>query len=241
MCNQQCYGITKNLNRCGRTGSWRFFCNDHKRQPLMWLSTLLFTVIAGSLSIYSGLKPVLEDQQEILTVQGDVLIKEGLVLQDNLRIGIVWLYDDGKGDTFFRTPGKQINEGAYIISFQSEPPKSVIGMEYGVRLAVAKLAVYRVNQGGHKGGSSIEEIISVSSETFLFTDIRNSKLGREISRIPQGYSILSSQDLSRSGVEISDGISLVEVAEYLKKANTITIDLTFDGNDSAKFQTRTFF
>ena len=49
----RCIGITANLRRCGRIGDWRFFCGDHSRQPLVWLFTLVFTVIAGTASIYS--------------------------------------------------------------------------------------------------------------------------------------------------------------------------------------------
>jgi hypothetical protein len=51
---QHCFGITRTLHRCSRTGNWRFFCNDHRRQPLVWTSFLVFTVVAGLSSIYSA-------------------------------------------------------------------------------------------------------------------------------------------------------------------------------------------
>ena len=50
---KQCWGLKRNLTRCQRTGDWRLFCDEHKRQPLVGLFILLFTVIAGSASIYS--------------------------------------------------------------------------------------------------------------------------------------------------------------------------------------------
>ncbi len=49
----RCYGYTKNLQRCSRNGEWRFFCHEHKRQPVIWIFTLIFTILAGSTSIYS--------------------------------------------------------------------------------------------------------------------------------------------------------------------------------------------
>ena len=54
---RQCIGRTKNLNRCLRKGHWRWFCPEHKKQPLVWLFGLVFTVIAGSASIYSVVAP----------------------------------------------------------------------------------------------------------------------------------------------------------------------------------------
>lgn len=58
---RQCFGRTKDLNRCSRKGRWRWFCQEHKRQPLAWLFGLVFTVIAGSASIYSVVVIWLED------------------------------------------------------------------------------------------------------------------------------------------------------------------------------------
>ena len=37
----------------GRLGDWWLFCDDHRFQPLVWL-TFLFTVVASVASIYSG-------------------------------------------------------------------------------------------------------------------------------------------------------------------------------------------
>ena len=54
---RQCCGITRNLNRCNRIGEWKFFCREHRRQPLVWLVFIIFTVSAGAASIYSALQP----------------------------------------------------------------------------------------------------------------------------------------------------------------------------------------
>lgn len=51
---RRCLGITKNLNRCSREGYWLCFCQDHNKQPIIWLSFLIFTVVAGTASIYSA-------------------------------------------------------------------------------------------------------------------------------------------------------------------------------------------
>ena len=48
----QCFGINRNLRRCGREVSG-YFCADHARQPIIILFTLIFTVLAGGASIYS--------------------------------------------------------------------------------------------------------------------------------------------------------------------------------------------
>jgi hypothetical protein len=51
---RRCFALTRNLNRCGRTGGWSFFCHEHRRQPLIWSSFVLFTVLAGIASIQSA-------------------------------------------------------------------------------------------------------------------------------------------------------------------------------------------
>lgn len=52
-----CLGITRNLNRCNRIGDWKFFCAEHRLQPVVWVTFIIFTVIAGGASIYSALRP----------------------------------------------------------------------------------------------------------------------------------------------------------------------------------------
>jgi hypothetical protein len=51
---RRCLAITRSLNQCGRLGPWRFFCPEHKRQPVVWLSFLVFTVFAGIASMQSA-------------------------------------------------------------------------------------------------------------------------------------------------------------------------------------------
>ena len=79
----QCHGIKRNLTRCQRTGDWRWFCEEHKRQPLVWFFVLIFTVCAGGASIYScvredgGDRAVLQNMQNSpggIQVAGDVNI-----------------------------------------------------------------------------------------------------------------------------------------------------------------------
>lgn len=55
--NRRCFGLTKNLNRCQRRGDWLFFCPEHRKQPIAWVTFFVFTVIAGTASIYSVLRP----------------------------------------------------------------------------------------------------------------------------------------------------------------------------------------
>ncbi len=54
----RCFGLNKNLRRCGRYGHWRLFCSEHQRQPFTWLFTLLFTVGAALATYYSALVPI---------------------------------------------------------------------------------------------------------------------------------------------------------------------------------------
>lgn len=52
----RCRGFTKNWNRCGRHGDWKFFCDEHRKQPIYILFFLIFTVGGGSASIYQCVK-----------------------------------------------------------------------------------------------------------------------------------------------------------------------------------------
>src|ERR1043166_1242884 len=52
--HRRCLGRNRNFRRCSRKGDWRFFCDDHRRQPLGWVFALVFTVIAGTASIHSA-------------------------------------------------------------------------------------------------------------------------------------------------------------------------------------------
>jgi hypothetical protein len=52
--SKRCWGLTRNLRRCGRQGDWKLFCADHRRQPFVWLFVLVFTVLAGAASIQSA-------------------------------------------------------------------------------------------------------------------------------------------------------------------------------------------
>ena len=58
MKDRRCFGITRNLNRCSRTGNWLLFCEEHSRQWIGWLFFLIFTVGGGTASIY-GVLPAL--------------------------------------------------------------------------------------------------------------------------------------------------------------------------------------
>jgi hypothetical protein len=55
---RRCFGITRNLTRCNREGNWKLFCKEHQKQPVVWVTFLVFTVFAGSASIYSALQPL---------------------------------------------------------------------------------------------------------------------------------------------------------------------------------------
>ena len=51
---RRCWGITRNLRRCGRLGNWKLFCSDHRFQPIGCVFFIVFTVVAGTASIYSA-------------------------------------------------------------------------------------------------------------------------------------------------------------------------------------------
>jgi hypothetical protein len=54
---RRCLGRTRNLTRCNRTGDWKFFCTEHRWQPIAWVIFFIFTIIGGGASIYSVLRP----------------------------------------------------------------------------------------------------------------------------------------------------------------------------------------
>jgi hypothetical protein len=58
---RRCWGVTRTLNRCNRRGNWALFCDEHKKQPLLWISFIVFTVIAGAVSIYSAFNTASND------------------------------------------------------------------------------------------------------------------------------------------------------------------------------------
>ena len=69
---KQCWGITRNLTRCQRSGEWKWFCKEHRRQPAGWIVFLVFTVFAGGIGIYSGIfssKDISEAKREIVAHQ----------------------------------------------------------------------------------------------------------------------------------------------------------------------------
>lgn len=52
----RCLGLNRNLRRCNRSVEGHLFCFDHRRQPIVCIFVLIFTVIAGFASIYSALQ-----------------------------------------------------------------------------------------------------------------------------------------------------------------------------------------
>lgn len=52
----RCFGFSSNLKLCKRQGSWWFFCHDHKRQWLIWISFVVFTMGGGGASIFGVIK-----------------------------------------------------------------------------------------------------------------------------------------------------------------------------------------
>lgn len=87
---RRCIGRTRNLRRCGRLGDWRFLCDDHRFQPLVWLTFLIFTVGAGGASIYNEFlarkpetPPLSQSQLEALTKLDELLnAPDELTLRD---------------------------------------------------------------------------------------------------------------------------------------------------------------
>lgn len=67
---RRCFGRTKNLHRCGREGDWKLFCSDHKNQPLVWIFVFVFSVIAGTASIYSAFFAGLSATKDALYTEG---------------------------------------------------------------------------------------------------------------------------------------------------------------------------
>ncbi len=58
---RRCLGILKNWRRCGRFGPWRFYCDDHRWQPLQAIVFAVFTLLAGIASIESAWLPGIKE------------------------------------------------------------------------------------------------------------------------------------------------------------------------------------
>lgn len=59
---RRCLGLTRNLRRCGRQGNWKFFCDDHRLQPICWVGFIVFTVLGAVASIQSAWFPHLRNR-----------------------------------------------------------------------------------------------------------------------------------------------------------------------------------
>jgi hypothetical protein len=52
----RCWGLTRDLRFCQRLGEWRFFCGDHRRQPMTWLSFLVLSVGTAAVTYWPLLR-----------------------------------------------------------------------------------------------------------------------------------------------------------------------------------------
>ncbi len=78
--NNRCFGFTRNCRLCSRKGDWSFFCADHKLQWIKWLIFLVFTVIAGSASIYSVAPSFLSKSDPEVQVPGSNNIERSIFM-----------------------------------------------------------------------------------------------------------------------------------------------------------------
>ena len=82
----RCWGITRNLHRCKRTGDWTFFCDEHQRQWIGWLFTLVSLIAAilgilGYFSVPQEASPTTTTvTNERITISGDVTTTEGTTI-----------------------------------------------------------------------------------------------------------------------------------------------------------------
>lgn len=70
----QCWGRTPSLRRCRTPTGGRWFCHQHRYQPLKWLWALVFTAAAGISSILSFLNISLV--REVSTIEEAVVRQE---------------------------------------------------------------------------------------------------------------------------------------------------------------------
>jgi tetratricopeptide (TPR) repeat protein len=79
----RCRGYTKNLNRCGRSVSGVYFCDEHRRQPVLFIVFFIFTICAGSASIYSLFTPSQKIDPEKLAGRLMGPLEEQLQIKDD--------------------------------------------------------------------------------------------------------------------------------------------------------------
>jgi hypothetical protein len=82
---RRCCGFTKTIRRCSRLGEWRFFCDDHRRQPLIWFTTV-FTLLAGGASFYSLAASAKDSAAAVEAEQGDFLWQATWVAPTRVRL-----------------------------------------------------------------------------------------------------------------------------------------------------------
>jgi len=89
---RRCFGITRNLNLCNRSGEWLLFCPEHKKQPLIWLFILIFTIGTGVVNYYDFVNKIFKPQQtstgsqsvqrnkatgQELDTEGGIMVRQG--------------------------------------------------------------------------------------------------------------------------------------------------------------------
>ena len=67
--NMKCIGLNKNWKRCKNAPSKWLLCHHHRKQPLKFISYLVFTVLAGAVSVlsYFEIKPPLLESPNVMS------------------------------------------------------------------------------------------------------------------------------------------------------------------------------
>lgn len=124
---RRCFGRTKSLHRCNRTLRSRFFCQDHRTQPLCWtllslgllssLLTILSSVSPERTDTRTALPPVNphelpSDQQEILPNSINIILYGGspLTVHDVSAVSINRSYIDALKKFMDRRPEEALEK-----------------------------------------------------------------------------------------------------------------------------------
>ena len=70
MNERQCLGLSKNWRRCGRYVHGKWFCDDHKKQPLILIVFIIFTAIPAYITIHSYLLP--QSSSDIYNIKNNI-------------------------------------------------------------------------------------------------------------------------------------------------------------------------
>lgn len=84
--SKRCLGRNINLRRCGRILQGKYFCDDHRFQPILLLIFLIFTVGTGVLTYKDAIVRQFKESEPIIVSPPKITSPPKFTLQDKMRV-----------------------------------------------------------------------------------------------------------------------------------------------------------